>query len=48
MEKVEDNIIIEYGKEDLKKILLQMIEEYCVDRILKIDSDSTITKTIER
>lgn len=35
MEKVNYNIKIEYGKQDLKNIILQIFEEYCANEILR-------------
>jgi len=33
MEKVNYNIKIEYGNQDLKNIILQLFEEYCANQI---------------
>lgn len=35
MEKVNCNIKIEYGNQDLKNIILQTFEEYCANKILE-------------
>ena len=35
MEKVNYDIKIEYGNQDLKNIILQIFEEYCVNKILE-------------
>ena len=35
MEKVNYNIKIEYGEQDLKNIILQIFEEYCANKILR-------------
>lgn len=35
MEKVNYNIKIEYGNQDLKNIILQVFEEYCENEILR-------------
>ena len=35
MEKVNYNIKIEYGNQDLKNIILQIFEKYCVNEILR-------------
>ncbi len=37
MEKVNYNIKIEYGNQDLKNIILQIFEEYCANKILGKD-----------
>lgn len=37
MEKVNYNIKIEYGNQDLKNIILQIFEEYCTNKILEKD-----------
>ena len=37
MEKVNYNIKIEYGNEDLKNIILQIFEEYCANKITNKD-----------
>ena len=34
MEKAHYKIKIEYGEQDLKNIILQIFEEYCVNEIL--------------
>ena len=34
LEKVNYKIKIEYGEQDLKNIILQIFEEYCVNEIL--------------
>lgn len=34
MEKVNYDIKIEYGNQDLKNIILQIFEEYCANKIL--------------
>jgi len=33
MEKMDYNIKTEYGEQDLKNIILQIFEEYCVNKI---------------
>lgn len=33
MEKVNYNIKVEYGNQDLKNIILQIFEEYCANKI---------------
>lgn len=35
MEKVNYNIKIEYGQQDLKNIILQIFEENCANKILR-------------
>ena len=35
MEKVNYNIKIKYGNQDLKNIILQIFEEYCANKILR-------------
>lgn len=35
MEKVNYDIKIEYGNQDLKNIILQIFEEYCANKILE-------------
>lgn len=35
MEKVNYNITIEYGDQDLKNIILQVFQEYCANEILR-------------
>lgn len=37
MEKVNYNIKIEYGEQDLKNIILQIFEEYCANKITNRD-----------
>lgn len=35
MEKINYNIKIEYGNQDLKTIILQIFEEYCANKNLR-------------
>lgn len=35
MEKVNYNIKVEYGNQNLKNIILQIFEEYCTNKILE-------------
>ena len=35
LKKVNYNIKIEYGEQDLKNIILQIFEEYCANKILR-------------
>ena len=37
MEKVNYNVKIEYGNQDLKNIILKIFEEYCTNEILEKD-----------
>ncbi len=37
MEKVNYNIKVEYGNQDLKNIILQIFEEYCANKITNKD-----------